>query len=407
MSKFCAKVKMRYLCPDFISSFEYMKKALASLAFGTFGLGITEFFIMAILPFIAADFGVSIPRAGNMISAYALGVCVGAPLMLFVLRNMPLKRILVLLLGIFIAASLGMTFAPDYRTMMLMRFLAGLPHGAYFGVASIVADRLSKHGKAATAVAIMCSGMSFANLVGIPLGTAICQMFSWRAIYAFSTLWGCVTLGAILAFVPRMDALENRGAKGQFYFLKSPAPWLVIGATLFGNGGVFCFYSYVSPFLTNYVGVAERFLPLMMVVAGVGMVAGNLTGGIISDRIGPGRTGRMLQFAMIACLTGLLLLGKYEFVGIPLVFIVVFCLFGVGSPQQLLLLRYSQGGELLGGAMVQIAFNLGNAVGAWLGGVPLTCGLDYNTVAVPGIAMVVCGIACYTVFCRKYENGRA
>ena len=150
-----------------------MKKALVTLALGTFGLGVTEFAMMGILPFIAADFGVSIAQAGHLISSYALGVCVGAPMMVAFMRTWRLKKIVLLLMGVYFVASLGMAISPEYYSMLASRFVAGLPHGAYFGVASIIADRLSKGRKSATAVAIMCSGMSVANLIGIPFGNAV------------------------------------------------------------------------------------------------------------------------------------------------------------------------------------------------------------------------------------------
>ena len=381
-----------------------MKKALVTLALGTFGLGVTEFAMMGILPFIAADFGVSIAEAGHLISSYALGVCVGAPLMVAFMRTWRLKKIVVLLMGVYFVASVSMAFSPEYYSMLASRFMAGLPHGAYFGVASIIADRLSKGRKSATAVAIMCSGMSVANLVGIPFGTFICQVASWRYIFAFSAVWGLITLFSIWRFIPSMEALPDVGAKGQFRFLKSLAPWLLIAATLLGNGGIFCYFSYYAPLLTNHSGISVTLLPLMSVIAGAGMVVGNMTGGMLSDRIGAGHTGRLLQIIMFVSLLSIFLFSHIGWLSVVLMCITTFCLFGVGSPQQLLLLRFSKGGDLLAGCMVQLAFNFGNAVGAYLGGVPLTEGYDYNYTALPGIIMVAIGIIYYTIFCRRYER---
>ena len=381
-----------------------MKKALVTLALGTFGLGVTEFAMMGILPFIAADFGVSIAEAGHLISSYALGVCVGAPLMVAFMRTWRLKKIVVLLMGVYFVASVSMAFSPEYYSMLASRFMAGLPHGAYFGVASIIADRLSKGRKSATAVAIMCSGMSVANLVGIPFGTFICQVASWRYIFAFSAVWGLITLFSIWRFIPSMEALPDVGAKGQFRFLKSLAPWLLIAATLLGNGGIFCYFSYYAPLLTNHSGISVTLLPLMSVIAGAGRAVGNMTGGMLSDRIGAGHTGRLLQIIMFVSLLSIFLFSHIGWLSVVLMCITTFCLFGVGSPQQLLLLRFSKGGDLLAGCMVQLAFNFGNAVGAYLGGVPLTEGYDYNYTALPGIIMVAIGIICYTIFCRRYER---
>ena len=381
-----------------------MKKALVTLALGTFGLGVTEFVMMAILPFIAADFGVSIAEAGHLISSYALGVCVGAPLMVAFMRTWRLKKIVVLLMCVYFLASIAMAFSPEYYTMLAMRFIAGLPHGAYFGVASIIADRLSNGRKSATAVAIMCSGMSVANLIGIPFGTFICQVASWRYIFIFSALWGLATLLSIWRFIPSMDALPDIGARGQFRFLKSLAPWLLIAATLLGNGGIFCYFSYYAPLLTDHSGISVTLLPLMSVIAGAGMVVGNLTGGVLSDKIGPGHTGRLLQIIMFISLLSIFLFSHIAWLSVVLMCMTTFCLFGVGSPQQLLLLRFSKGGDLLAGCMVQLAFNFGNAVGAYLGGIPLAEGYTYNYTAMPGIIMTAIGIICYTVFCHRYEK---
>lgn len=381
-----------------------MKKALVTLALGTFGLGVTEFVMMAILPFIAADFGVSIAEAGHLISSYALGVCVGAPLMVAFMRTWRLKKIVLLLMCVYFLASVAMALSPNYYSMLVTRFMAGLPHGAYFGVASIIADRLSNGRKSATAVAIMCSGMSVANLIGIPFGTFICQMSSWRYIFLFSALWGLATLLSIWRFIPSMDALPDIGARGQFRFLKSLAPWLLIAATLLGNGGIFCYFSYYAPLLTDHSGISVTLLPLMSVIAGAGMVVGNMTGGVLSDKIGPGHTGRLLQIIMFACLLSIFLFSHITWLSVMLMCISTFCLFGVGSPQQLLLLRFSKGGDLLAGCMVQLAFNFGNAVGAYLGGIPLAEGYTYNYTALPGVIMVSIGIICYIIFCRRYEK---
>ena len=201
-----------------------------------------------------------------------------------------------------------------------------------------------------------------------------------------------------------MEALPDVGARGQFRFLKSLAPWLLIAATLLGNGGIFCYFSYYAPLLTNHAGISVTLLPLMSVIAGAGMVIGNMTGGMLSDKIGAGHTGRLLQIIMFGSLLSIFLFSQIAWLSVLLMFITTFCLFGVGSPQQLLLLRFSRGGDLLAGCMVQLAFNFGNAVGAYLGGIPLTAGYSYNYTALPGVVMVSIGIICYVVFCHRYEK---
>jgi len=385
-----------------------MKKSLIALAFGTFGLGIAEYVMMGILPYLAESFGISIPEAGHFITAYAIGVCVGAPLLVLVSRKWPMKRMLFLLMGIFTAANALMSVCPTegrgaFWMMMVLRFIAGLPHGAYFGVSSIVADRLSNGEKSTFAVAIMCAGMSVANMIGNPLCTLITASLTWRYVFAFSTLCGVVTLAAVARWIPYVSPLPEHSLKDEFVFLKDLAPWLLIFATLLGNGGVFCWYSYISPLLTDVSGIAPKYISLMMVLAGAGMVIGNLSGGKLGDKFGPGHTGRALQYGMLAFLLLTFFFGQYPWVSIPLMVLTTGCLFGVSSPQQLLILRYSRNGQLMGGAMVQIAFNLGNALGSWCGGLPIEAGLSYKYPALVGCAFVVLGIICYTIFCSRYE----
>ncbi|MBR6250633.1 MAG: MFS transporter [Bacteroidales bacterium] len=381
------------------------QKSLVTLAMGTFGLGITEFMMMGILPYLAKDFSIDIPTAGHFISAYALGVCVGAPAVALGLRNWPLKRILYLLMSIFSVASICMTICPSssYQLMMTFRFMAGLPHGAYFGVGCIVADKLADKEKSALAIAIMCMGMTIANLIGIPLGTFIADTLSWRIIFAASGTLGLVTWFCIYKNIPYIDSLPDNGRKGQFNFLKHLAPWLIIFATFFGNGGMMCWYSYVSPILTEVSGIPLKWMSAMMALAGIGMVAGGVVGGRLSDKIGAGHAGRWFQILMLIALTGEFFLGQYPVVAVILMMVATFGLFGVGAPQQLLLIRYASGGELLGGAMIQIAFNFGNAMGAYCGGLPIKAGYSYEYTALVACASMLVGLCCYTIFCRRYE----
>ncbi len=393
-----------------------MKKALTALAFGTFGLGVAEYVMMGILPFLAADFRVTIPQAGYFISAYALGVCAGAPMVALIARTWPLKRILYMLCSIMVISTFAMSVCPvptedngmswQFLLMILFRFCAGIPHGAYFGVGSIVADRLSEDGKSTLAVAIMTSGMTIANLIGIPLGTLLTSMVSWRVVFGISCVWNTFTLLSIMRWIPEMKPLPNTGLKGTFRFLKKPAPWLIILATIFGNGGIFCWYSYISPTLTQLAGVPVGWMTIMMILAGAGMVIGNICGGELSDRFGPGVTGRGLEVVIFLCLIIIALTADIKWCLIPLMIVTCGCLFAVSPPQQLLLLRFSKGGELMGGAMVQLAFNLGNAAGAWLGGLPIVESdpTTYHYPAAIGALMAVGGIICYVIFCRKYAN---
>ena len=380
-----------------------MKKSLIALAFGTLGLGIAEFVMMGILPDVAHDFGISISQAGHFISAYALGVCVGAP-MLILARKHPLKRILLILVTLIMIGNISAALAPDYWVLLLARFISGLPHGAYFGVGSIVAEKLADKGKGSEAVSIMVAGMTIANLFGVPLGTSLSAAISWRMTFLLVGCWGMIILYYIWRWVPQMESLPDTGLKGQFRFLKSPAPWLLIGATLLGNGGVFCWYSYISPLLTHVSGFHPQSITFLMVLAGFGMVVGNLASGRLSDKYKPGRVAATVQACICITLLLIFFLSSVSWLSVLLMCLCTAGLFALSSPQQILLIRYSKGGEMLGAASVQVAFNLGNAIGAYSGGLALQAGLGYQYPALIGVPFAFAGCMLLTVFHKKYER---
>lgn len=380
-----------------------MKKSLIALAFGTLGLGITEFVMMGILPDVAAWMGVSIAKAGQLISAYAIGVCVGAP-MLVLARKFPLKNILLVLVGVMIAGNLFASLAPNFWSLAAARFMSGLPHGAYFGVGSIVASKLAAEGKGSAAVSIMIAGMTIANLFGVPLGTSLSHTISWRIPFLLVAVWGVLTLFYIWKWVPQVEGLPDTGFRGQFRFLKNPAPWLIIGATMFGNGSVFCWYSYINPLLTDVSGFSAGSISLLMILAGAGMVVGNLAGGRLADRYSPGRVAMVTQGTIFVLLLSIFFGAGVWWLSALLMCCCTACLFAVSSPQQILLIRYAPGGELLGAASVQVAFNLGNALGAYVGGLPLRAGMGYEYPALVAAPVALCGFALLMVFYRRYER---
>ena len=377
-----------------------MKKSLIALAFGTLGLGIAEFTMMGILPYVATDLGISIPVAGHFISAYALGVCFGAP-MLLLARKRPLKQILLVLMALMIVGNICASMAPNYWVLLLGRFVSGLPHGAYFGVASIVAGKLADKGKSSEAVSIMIAGMTVANLFGVPLGTSLSHTLSWRATFLLVGAWGLITLYYIWRWVPQVEGLKDTGFKGQFRFLKKPAPWLILGATALGNGGVFCWYSYITPLLTEVSGFSAESITALMVLAGFGMVVGNLVSGRMSDRYTPGKVGTVVQGMICVILLLIFLLSPHPWCSAILMTLCTAGLFAVSSPEQVLMIRVAPGGEMLGGACVQMAFNLGNAIGAYIGGLALSGGYRYPTLA--GVPFALMGFILFLVFYKKFQ----
>ena len=378
-----------------------MKKSLIALAFGTLGLGIAEFTMMGILPYVATDLDISIPVAGHFISAYALGVCSGAP-MLLLARKRPLKQILLVLMTLMIVGNISASMAPNYWVLLLGRFVSGLPHGAYFGVASIVAGKLADKGKSSEAVSIMIAGMTVANLFGVPLGTSLSHMISWRVTFLLVACWGLVTLYYIWRWEPSVEGLKDPGFKGQFHFLKKPAPWLILGATTLGNGGVFCWYSYITPLLTQVSGFSAESITALMVLAGFGMVVGNLVSGRMSDRYTPGKVGTVVQGMICLVLLLIFFLSPNPWCSAILMTLCTAGLFAVSSPEQVLMIRVAPGGEMLGGACVQMAFNLGNAIGAYTGGLALSGGYRYPALA--GVPFALTGFVLFLVFYKKFQG---
>lgn len=379
-----------------------MKKGLVALAAGTFALGMTEYVMMSILPDLARDFQVTVPEAGHLISSYAIGVCVGAPLVAIFLRNWPLRRILLLLMAVYAVGNVMFASAPTFVAGMAGRFVAGLPHGAFFGTGSIVASRLMP-GKQTTAVALMTLGMTVANLMGIPAGSFIANTFNWRWIFYFNAVWGVVTLGLVAIAVRGIGALPRTSVRKEFNFLKSAAPWVLILTTVLCQGGAFAMYSYVTPIM-RHAGLALKYVPLLMVVVGAGMCLGNYYSGVLSDRYSPSRIVLWVAVVMTASLVATWLDGFSMWTSGATIVVAASCLFALSSPMQLLLIEYSPGGELMGGAMVQVAFNLGNAVGAFLGGLPISAGHSPQSASLVGAALAALSILSTIYFIKRYAR---
>lgn len=380
-----------------------MRKSIIALALGTLGLGMSEFGMMGILPDIARDLSISIPKAGHFISAYALGVAVGAPLLVLISGKLPLKRILLMLMLIYIVGNLSFSLCSYYELNLVFRFISGLPHGAYFGVGSIVANKLAQKGKGTSAVAGMISGMTIANLLGVPLGTFISNQYSWSITYFVIALLGILIFLSIKKFVPELKPLPYTGFKNQFHFLRNINPWLIIFTTILGNGGIFCWYSYINPIMTKSVGFSEEAMTGVMMFAGLGMVLGNIISGELSDKYTPQKVATVTQGLAMVTLLSFFFLVHSRSASLLLMFICTGCLFAVSAPQQILLLKNSKGGEMLGAALAQVAFNIGNALGALLGGIPISKNYPYEYCALPGVVLTLIGflIFLYYTICRS------
>ncbi|WP_018339254.1 MFS transporter [Butyricimonas synergistica] len=375
-----------------------MKKSLLSLAFGTFALGIVEFGMMGILSDIANDLNISIIKAGHLISAYSAGVAVGAPSLLF-LRKFPLRRLMLLLAAIIAVGNALVALSPNYVCLLSARFIAGLPHGAFFGAGAIVCSKLADNGKGASAVAVLVGGMTIANLIGVPGFTFMCHILSWRLPFGMVALFGLITFIAIKYWVPILSPLPDSGMKGQFRFLSKPAPWLIYAGVFFEQASVYCWLSYISPIMTKVAGFSESSMTFIMVLVGAGMVFGNFYAGRLSDKYTPSIVTAIIATLTIVLMPMMYMFASYKIPSLLFAFIAPGLLFGLGGPLQYLIVRYAKGGEMLGGAGIQIAFNVSNAVAAILGGAVIKHGFGLASPALAGIPCAIVGaIALYTLY---------
>lgn len=381
-----------------------MKKSLIALSFGGLTIGITEFVMMGLLPDIASDMKVSIPVAGYLISAYALGVVIGAPLLVILGRNFAPKKmllILALMLTVFNALSI---IAPSYNFLFASRFLSGLPHGAFFGVGAVVASRLADKGKEAQAIAIMFSGLTLANLIGVPIGTYIGHNFIWRYTFVLIAIVGLLTFLFISLWMPQLEKGETVNMKKQLEFFKRTEAWLIIGITAIGFGGLFAWISYIAPLLTNVSKFAEGDVSYILILAGLGMVVGNFAGGKLADKYSPAPTTLSLLFIMAVDLVLVYFFSYNQYVSLFLTFLTGAISFSVIAPIQMLMIRTAKGAEMIASASLQGSFNIGNALGAFLGGLPLTAGYSYASPNLIGVGMSVIGMLITVTLIRIRKN---
>ncbi|MBD5164020.1 MAG: MFS transporter [Bacteroidales bacterium] len=378
-----------------------MKKSLLAIAIVTFSLGITEFGMMGILEDVADSLGITVVEAGHFITAYSAGVAVGAPL-LVLLRKWPLKKLLLLLASVVLIGNVCTATSPGYLTMLVSRFISGLPHGAFFGAAAIVAERIADEGRKAESVAIAVGGMTVANMVGVPLATFLSNTIDWRV--AFIVVSACALIGliAIKSYLPALPALPDTGIKGQFHFLSKPGPWLVYAGVFFGQASVYCWLSYIAPMMTQVTHFSQSAMTWIMVVVGFGMVVGNSVAGKLSDRYSASLVTATVAGLLVIIMPALYLCAGYKIPSVIFAFIAPACLFGIGGPLQYLIVRYAKGGEMLGGAGIQIAFNVSNALSASLGGLAIHQGFGYASPALVGVPFALIGSIALFILYKKY-----
>ena len=381
-----------------------MTKQLFPLALGGLAIGTTEFVIMGLLPDIASSINVSIPVAGHLISAYALGVVVGAPVLVALSAKFPPKYILISLMILFTIFNAFSIIAPDYNTLLMSRFLSGLPHGAFFGVATVVASKLAKEGKAAQAIASIFTGLTLAILLMVPLVTFIGHHLHWRYAFGIVSFLGLLTILFLYLYLPHLKALRSVTFKEELEFFKTIKAWHILTIVSIGFGGLFAWFSYIAPLLINVSGFDIGSVSYMMAVAGGGMVVGNIFGGYLADKKDPVKASIFLLTLMVIALILVFLFSENKIVSIILTFICGALAMSISSPINMIMLKSAKHSEMLGAAFIQAAFNVANSLGALFGGIPLLFGLSFNYPSLVGAGMALIGVILCLTFYKRYKG---
>jgi len=374
-----------------------------SLAIGGFAIGTGEFVAMGLLPNLANQFQVSIPAAGHSISAYALGVVVGAPVIAIAAARWARHKLLLALMAFFAIGNIATALVTHFPSLIAIRFATGLPHGAYFGVASLVVASLAPSNGRAKAIGRMMLGLTGATLAGVPLATWLGQHFGWRAAFVLVAAIAALTGLLILRFVPRSPGDQTASSLRELSAFRSEQVWFTLGVGAIGFGGVFCVISYIAPTLTHVTGLPSHCVPLALAAFGVGTISGNLFGSWLADRA--------LKPTIAAVLAWNAVVLAFFSVGVHYSWLAYFVVFLVGtgvalvSPLQTRLMDVAKCAQTLAAAMNHAAFNVANALGAWLGGAVISGGLGFAATGWAGALLAVGGLLIFAASMAR-ERGR-
>lgn len=378
--------------PPHQSSRRHAGLAILALAVGGFAIGTTEFASMGMLPEIARGVGIDIPTAGHLISAYALGVVVGAPTLGVLGSRLPRRRVLVALMALFAVAHLASLLVTSYWPLMLVRFLAGLPHGAYFGIASLVAASLVDDRRRTQAVSNVLMGLTVANIVGVPAATWLGQVLGWQQSYAVVGVLGLVTMAAVSTLVPHQPGNPGASVRTELTALRRPQVWLALAIGTVGFGGMFSTYAYISPTLQQLGGWSASTVPWILSLYGIG----STTGAAVAGRVA--RHGILRGIAVLLVLIAILLavyalLLPYAVVGLAATFVLGMLPSMLVPMLQTRLMDVAHEGQSLAAALNHSTLNVANALGAWLGSLVLAAGWGYAWPSRVGVVLAVLGLA--------------
>jgi len=379
--------------------------ALLALAVGAFGIGTTEFVAMGLLPEMATTFGVSIPTAGWLITAYALGVVVGAPTLTALTHSLPRRRVLVGLMVLFVVGHAATALAPTFGALVAARFLTGLMHGAFFGTCAVVARAIAPEGKQGRALSLVFSGLTIANVVGVPLGTFVGQQLGWRATFAVVGVIGLVTIATLLALVPQVRT-SSGSLRAEFRAFRRPQVWFTMLITVIGFGGMFAVVSYVAPILTDVAGFPAAAVSWVLILFGLGATSGNLLGGRLADW-SPQRTLTLGLGTQVLVFVFIFFTADHRVTAAAGVFLFAFAGFSMSSSIQTRAIVAAGGGASMASAALQAAFNIGNALGAFLGGLVIDAGFGLASPALVAAGLATLGLLITVWATRMDTTGRA
>lgn len=369
-----------------------MPLALFALAIAAFGVGTSEFVIMGLLPDVARNLDVSIPSAGMLVTGYALGVTIGAPIVAMATAKVPRKRALMGLITLFIVGNALCALAPNYTILMLARIVTAFGHGAFFGIGSVVAASLVAPNKRAQAVALMFTGLTLANVLGVPLGTALGQFAGWRAPFWIVSVIACLAAAAVALWVPSNIEMKPTSLKREFRVLRDPQVLMVLGGSALASASLFAVFTYITPILEDIAGLTPHAVTLALLTFGLGLTAGSTLGGRLADwKLMPS----LLTFlGVLAVVLVVFTMTMHE----PLPAVVTLLIWGmfgfaIVPPLQLRVVDKAHDAPNLAATLNQGAFNLGNATGAWLGGAAISAGVSLTALPWVGVICVLLALA--------------
>jgi DHA1 family inner membrane transport protein len=377
--------------------------ALLALAMGGFAIGTTEFMAMGLLPQIADGVGASIPDAGHLISAYALGVVVGAPVLAFAGARLPRRGLLVALMAAYAGANALSAIAGSYGLLLVSRFLCGVPHGAFFGVASLVAASLAPRGREGRAVALVMIGLSIANVVGVPGATWMGQHLGWRSAFWVASALAMLSVALVVAFLPACPGDAGATGRRELGLFREPQAWLTLLAGAIGFGGMFALYSYVAKAVTEVGGLSEGAVPVFLLAFGLGMVGGTYVAGALADwSVFRSLLGSSLAMAVL--LLSYAALAPAGWWAVVPAFLVAVSSSVLVVNLQLRLMAVAGDAQTLGAAMNHSSLNVGNALGAWIGGLVIAAGWGYRAPSVVGAGLAVLGLGVLLLSARAHRR---